>query len=117
GHARAARRVLADDRALGLVGALLGHRVGGQAGVLERELRLGLRDADDVGDLDLALGDQQQTGDDRAGHPQADEQGDPPAAGGGAGASLTCLSAIVSALSPSNGTRPVSISYRMIPTE
>ena len=38
-------------------------------------------------------------------------------ADGGTGASLTCLSAIVTALSPSNGTRPVSISYRMIPTE
>ena len=36
---------------------------------------------------------------------------------GGTGGSLTCLSAIVTALSPSNGTRPVSISYRMIPTE
>ena len=29
---------------------------------------------------------------------------------GGAGRSLTCLSAIVTALSPSNGTRPVSSS-------
>jgi hypothetical protein len=36
---------------------------------------------------------------------------------GGTGVSATCLSAIVTALSPSNGTRPVSSSWRRTPIE
>ena len=36
---------------------------------------------------------------------------------GGTGASDTCLSAMLTADSASNGTRPVSISYRTTPTE
>ena len=36
---------------------------------------------------------------------------------GGRGSAETCLKAIATAVSPSNGTTPVSSSYRITPTE